>query len=92
MERASRDGWGVFGQASFADRGTSPITTFFDVGLGGNGLLASRPRDEFGVSYAYTDLSDDLKDNLDLLPLGGRRLRPEHQVEVFAKMMINQLE
>jgi porin len=67
---------------SFADQDTSPITTFFDVGLGGNGLVTSRPRDEFGIAYAYTDLSEVLKDNLDLLPLGGR-LQVEHQVEVF---------
>jgi len=88
VERATRDGWGVFGQVSFADKGTSPITTFFDVGLGGNGLVASRPRDEFGVAYAYTDMSDVLKDNLDLLPLGGRRLRVEHQVEVFYNLHV----
>jgi porin len=82
VERATKNGWGLFGQVSFADQGTSPITTFFDVGLGGNALMPSRPRDEFGVAYAYTDLSDELKDNLDLLPLGGR-LRVEHQLEVF---------
>ncbi len=82
VERAAKNGWGLFGQVSFADQGTSPITTFFDVGLGGNALIASRPRDEFGISYAYTDLSDELKDNLDLLPFGGP-LRVEHQLEVF---------
>jgi porin len=82
VERAARDGWGFFGQVSLADQGTSPVATFFDVGLGGNGLIPSRRRDEFGLAYAYTDLSDVLKDNLDLLPLGGR-LRVEHQVEVF---------
>jgi len=82
VERSARDGWGFFGQLSFADQATSPITTFFDVGLGGNGLIPSRPRDEFGLSYAYTDFSDELKNNLDLLPLGGR-LQVEHQVEVF---------
>lgn len=87
VERATRDGWGFFGQASFADKSTSPITTFFDVGLGGNGLFAGRQRDEFGVAYAYTDLSDALKDNLDLLPLGGR-LRAEHQVELFYNLRI----
>ena len=65
-----------------ADRATSPITTFFDLGLGGNGLFAGRPRDEFGVAYAYTDLSEVLKDNLDLLPLGNR-LQVEHQLELF---------
>jgi porin len=83
VERSRRDGWGFFGQISFADQDTSPITTFFDVGIGGNGLFPARPRDEFGLAYAYTDLSEVLKDNLDLLPLGGRRLRVEHQVEFF---------
>lgn len=83
VERADGDGWGFFGQVSFADQSTSPITTFFDVGLGGNGLFARRQRDEFGIAYAYTDLSNELKDNLDLLLLGGRRLRVEHQLEVF---------
>jgi porin len=82
VERDKPDGWGFFGQVSFADQATSPITTFFDVGLGGNGLFARRQGDEFGIAYAYTDLSNVLKDNLDLL-LQGRRLRVEHQVEVF---------
>ena len=83
VERAPKDGWGLFGQVSFADSGTSPITTFFDIGLGGNGLFAGRARDEFGVSYAYTDLSEELKDNLDLPILGVQRLRAEHQFEFF---------
>jgi porin len=82
VERAARDGWGFFGQLSFADRATSPVTTFFDVGLGGNGLIRSRPRDEFGLSYGYTDITDVLKNNLALLPLGGR-LQVEHQLEAF---------
>jgi porin len=83
VERGRRDGWGLFSQISFADRATSPITAFFDVGLGGNGLFAGRPRDEFGVSYAYTDLSEDLEDNLNLITLGGRPVRAEHQFEFF---------
>ena len=83
VERGKRDGWGFFSQVSFADKGTSPITTFFNAGLGGNGLFKSRRGDEFGISYAYTDLSKVLKDNLDLLTQGGRRPRPEHQVEMF---------
>ena len=35
-----------------------------------------------------TDPSSELKDNLDLLPLGGRRLRSEHQLEVFYNLHI----
>ena len=82
VERGKRDGWGVFTQVSFADKATSPISKFFNVGLGGNGLFKSRRRDEFGIAYAYTGLSDVLKDNLDIIGLGGR-LRAEHQVEMF---------
>jgi porin len=88
VERAARDGWGFFGQGSLADQATSPVTTFFDVGLGGNGLFPARRGDEFGLSYAYTDLSDELKDNLDLLSLGGRRLQVEHQLEVFYNLHV----
>jgi porin len=73
---------------SFADRATSPITVFFDIGLGGNGLTEARPRDEFGVAYAYTDLSEDLKDNLNLITLGGRPVRSEHQFEFFYDLHI----
>jgi porin len=83
VERAHRDGWGLFTQLSFADKDTSPITRFFNVGLGGNGLIAKRRQDEFGVSYAYTDLSKVLKANLNLVSLGSRRPQPEHQFEGF---------
>jgi porin len=83
VERGHRDGWGLFTQVSIADKDTSPITRFFNVGLGGNGLIASRRQDEFGVSYAYTDLSKVLKDNLNLISVGLLRPRPEHQFEGF---------
>jgi porin len=83
VERGKRDGWGAFVQVSFADKATSPITKFFNIGLGGNGLYKSRRQDEFGIGYAYTGLSDVLKDNIDLITLGGRRPRAEHQVEMF---------
>ena len=78
-----RTAGGFFGQLAFADKNTSPITRFFDVGLGGNGLFKSRQSDEFGIAYAYTDLSKVLKDNINLLTLGRRPLRVEHQVEMF---------
>jgi hypothetical protein len=37
---------------------------------------------------SYTDLSEVLKDNLDIIPDLGRRLRSEHQVEVFYNLHI----
>jgi len=56
---------------------------FFDVGLGGDGLFAGRPHDKFGVAYAFTDLSQDLKSNLNLLTRGVTPVRSEHQLEMF---------
>jgi len=46
QQRVQRDGFGFFGQVSFADQATSPVTTFFDLGLGSNGLFAGRARGE----------------------------------------------
>jgi porin len=88
VERAHRDGWGLFSQVAFANKDTSPITKFFNIGLGGNGLIASRRRDEFGIEYAYTGLSSVLKDNINLLTIGNRTLRAEHQVEMFYNLHI----
>lgn len=88
VERGHHDGWGLFTQLSIADKDTSPITRFVNVGIGGNGLIASRGQDEFGFSYAYTDLSRVLKDNLNLVSLGLLRPRPEHQFEGFYNLHI----
>ena len=88
VKRGPDDGWGFFAQSSIADRATSPVTRFFDVGLGGNGILDARPHDEFGVAYAYTDLSQDLEDNLNLLTLGGQPVRAERQLEFFYNVHI----
>lgn len=83
VERGHHDGWGLFAQLSVADKDTSPINRFVNVGLGGNGLISSRRQDEFGVSYAYTNLSSVLRENIDLISFGRRTLQPEHQVEMF---------
>jgi porin len=81
VERGAKDGWGLFSQIAFANKDTSPVAKFFNLGLGGNGLIKSRPRDEFGVAYAYTGLSSVLANNLDPITIG--RLRAEHQGEFF---------
>jgi porin len=74
-----RKGWGIFGQAGFADRRTNPIQTFLNIGIAGNSLFKSRPRDYFGVAYAFDSISGDLKDALDPVV----RLRDEHEFEAF---------
>ena len=83
IERSKDDGWGVFTQLSIADKDTSPVTRFFDVGLGGNGIFKERLQDDFGVAYSYTGLSKVLVDNLNLVTVGNVRPRAEHQFEGF---------
>ncbi|HET8781727.1 MAG TPA: carbohydrate porin [Pyrinomonadaceae bacterium] len=88
VERGHRDGWGLFTNVAFANKDTSPLTKFFNVGLGGNGLFKSRNRDEFGVAYAFSDLSSVLKDNIDLVTVDNRTLQAEHQFEAFYNIHI----
>jgi len=86
VERGKRDGWGLFVQAAVANEETSPVTSLFVVGLGGNGLFKSRRRDEFGISYAYSGISEELIDALDPITIG--RLRGEHLFETFYNVYI----
>jgi porin len=83
VDRGPDDGWGVFTQVSFADRNTSPVTKFLDIGIGGNGIFTGRRQDDFGIAYAYTGLSSVLKENLNVATLGNVRPHAEHQFEGF---------
>jgi porin len=88
VERDKEDGWGVFTQLSIADKDTSPVTRFFDVGVGGNGIFTRRHEDDFGIAYGYTGLSKVLTDNLNLATLGNVRPHAEHQFEGFYNVHI----
>lgn len=88
VERDKDDGWGVFTQVSIADKDTSPVTRFFDIGLGGNGLFKARRQDDFGMAYGYTGLSTVLTNNLNLATLGNVRPHAEHQFEGFYNLHI----
>ena len=83
IEKGKDDGWGVFTQLSFADKNTSPVTRFFDVGIGGNGIFTRRQQDDFGLAYGYTGLSSVLVNNLNLVTIGNVRPHAEHQFEGF---------
>jgi len=52
--------WGVFGRVGFADEKTNIINQFYSIGLGGNGVIPSRPQDTFGIGYYYLKTSDEL--------------------------------
>ncbi len=62
--RADHRGWGVFLMAGLADEDTNPVQWSIAAGIGGRGLFASRPNDEFGIGYFVVDLKDGVVANL----------------------------
>ena len=58
------DGWGIFIRGGFSDGNPNPIQTYISGGIGGKGLFASRPNDNFGIGYFYYNFSDELKSGL----------------------------
>jgi porin len=58
-QRPDLQGWGIFGRLGFADKDTNPFETSVSVGIGGRGVIDSRPNDVFGIGYFYNDVYDD---------------------------------
>lgn len=76
--------WGLFTNLGLADDGPSPIRFSGNVGLGGSSPLVSRPRDTFGIGYAYTGFSEPVHQLAPvLIPI-----RDEHVVELFYNVAI----
>lgn len=44
-------GWGLFGRLGISDGDPNPIEWFWSLGIGGSGVMRSRPLDSFGVGY-----------------------------------------
>ncbi len=80
---ASRS-WGVFTNLGLADDGPSPIRWSANVGVGGSSPFQSRPRDTFGIGYAYVNYSTPVQQFApNLVPLGN-----DHIVELFYNIAI----
>ncbi|MCZ6804183.1 MAG: carbohydrate porin, partial [Proteobacteria bacterium] len=62
--RADHRGWGVFLMAGLADEDTNPVQWSLAGGIGGRGLLASRPNDSFGIGYFVLDLKGGVVANI----------------------------
>ncbi len=62
--RADHRGWGVFLMAGLADEDTNPVQWSIAGGVGGRGLMASRPNDSFGIGYFIIDVKDGVVANL----------------------------
>jgi len=55
-QRPDLQGWGIFGRLSFADKDTNPFDTSISAGIGGRGVIDSRPNDVFGIGGFYNDI------------------------------------
>ncbi len=71
-------GIGVFGRAGWAPNDRNAIDQFYSLGIGGNGMLIpGRDSDQWGIGWAGSHISSDLRD----LPVGLDDW--EHAYEVF---------
>lgn len=65
-----KHGVGVFFSAGVSDGRANPIKNSYTLGLAGKGVVAGRPRDDFGIGFSRTEFSDNfvpyLRDRFDL--------------------------
>ncbi len=78
------DGWGLFFKAALADGNPNPIRSSISGGIGGKGLITSRPDDSFGVGYFYYNFSNDLQSALSPLI----EIQDEQGAEVFYNVAV----
>ncbi len=57
-------GWGFFGAITESDANPTPLGNSFLIGVGGDGLFASRPDDRWGISYSRFGMSSVLKEEI----------------------------
>jgi porin len=57
-EKGSGKGVGVFGRFGASDGNPNPIHYFFSLGIGGKGMMASRPHDQFGFGWYFIDVKN----------------------------------
>jgi porin len=85
-KKGSGQGLGIFGRVGASDGNPNPMHYFFSFGVGGKGIIPSRPLDRFGVGYYYMDVR-----NPTFSGLHGRErelLRDEYGVEAFYNIAI----
>jgi carbohydrate-selective porin OprB len=75
-------GWGLFGRYGWTPKNRNVIDQFYSFGIGGRGcLLPGRDTDFWGLGWAGTHLSSDLRDDLDDLNIHVDSY--EHVIEGF---------
>lgn len=79
-EKGSGKGFGIFGRFGVSDGNPNPLHYFFSLGVGGKGMMASRPHDQFGIGWYYIDVRNPSFTG----PLATRQfLRNEQGVEAY---------
>jgi porin len=68
-------GFGVFGRFGWSSGEMNPIAQLYSLGLGGKGLVPTRPRDRYGLGYYCLNMSNDLP--------GILKANAEQGVELF---------
>jgi len=51
-------GVGLFGRFAATEGNPIPIQYFYSLGIGGKGLMESRPNDQFGLGYYYSSINN----------------------------------
>jgi porin len=58
FKKGSGRGIGVFGRFGISDGNPSIVHHFYSLGIGGKGVMESRPADRFGVGWYYADIAN----------------------------------
>lgn len=54
-------GFGLYGRFGWARNDVNPAEAYYSIGMGGKGLIPTRPTDQYGVGYYLVNLSDNLE-------------------------------
>ncbi|MCJ7641667.1 MAG: carbohydrate porin [Desulfobacterales bacterium] len=83
--KGSGQGIGIFGRFGVSDGNPNPMHFFFSFGVGGKGIIPSRPLDRFGIGYYYLMVSNPKLTG----PFATRDfLRDEYGFEAFYNIAI----
>jgi porin len=78
-------GIGIFGRFGASDGNPNPVHYFYSLGIGGKGVMSSRPNDAFGIGFYYIDISNP---KLTGIFRDIELLRDEYGVEAFYNIAI----
>jgi porin len=84
-KKGSGQGAGVFGRFGASDGNPNPVHYFMSAGVGGKGIIPSRPLDRFGIGYFYIDVKSVSLQG----PFRTRKfLRDEQGLEAFYNVAV----